>query len=237
MRLRSLALIPLLAASLAAVHCGGTTLQGTADGGTPNGEGGTIDVDAGGEDPNPDAKGLTTSAKVDLLLVVDNSASMSDKAQSLSASIGTLLRKVVPGRDVHVGVISSSLGTFGGDVCPNEGATNGLAHLRTVGADAAPIAAAAGGFLTYGSGSDVEALVADTQSLVKGVGQNGCGLEAQLESAYRFLVQPDPWSTVRLDSSNQATLDGIDDTLLAQRKAFLRPDSLVVVVLLTDEDD
>ena len=32
--------------------------------------------------------------------------------------------------------------------------------------------------------------------LVKGVGQDGCGLEAQLESVYRFLVQPDPWTEI-----------------------------------------
>ncbi len=237
MRLRSLAFVPLLAASLAAVHCGGSTFQGTGpDGGTSPEGGNPIDPD-GGTRPNPDAKGLTTSAKVDLLLVVDNSASMADKAQALSASIGTLLRKVAPGRDVHVGVISSSLGTFGGDVCPNEGAANGHAHLRTSGVDGAPVAAAAGGFLSYGSTADVETLVTNTQALVQGVGQNGCGLEAQLETAYRFLVQPDPWQKVQLDSSNQAELVGTDDTLLAQRKAFLRPDSLVAVVMLTDEDD
>ena len=238
MRLRSLAFIPLLAASMAAVHCGGSTVQGAGPDGGATPEGGNPDPDGGtGPSPNPDATGLTTSAKVDLLLVVDNSASMGDKAQALSASIGTLLRKVAPGRDVHVGVISSSLGTFGGDVCPNEGAANGLAHLRTVGVNGAEVAAAAGGFLRYGGASNIEALVTDTQALVQGVGQNGCGLEAQLETAYRFLVQPDPWQEVKIDSSNQAQLTGTDDTLLAQRKAFLRPDSLVAVVMLTDEDD
>ncbi len=235
--LRSLALLPLLAGSLAAMHCGGSTLQGTGpDGGNPTPDGGPIDTDGGGADPNPDAKGNTTSGKVDLLLVVDNSASMGDKAQALSASIGTLLRKVTPGHDVHVAVISSSLGGFGGDVCPDSSSSlNGRAHLRTDGPDG-PVAAAAGGFLNF-TGGDVEALVTDTQTLVRGVGQNGCGLEAQLETAYRFLVQPDPWQSVSLDSANQAQLDGIDDTVLAQRKAFLRPDSLVAVVMLTDEDD
>ena len=96
--------------------------------------------------------------------------------------------------------------------------------------------AAAGGFLDY-TGGDVEKLVSDTQALVRGVGQNGCGLEAQLETAYRFLVQPDPWQSVTLDGANQAKLDGLDATLLLQRQAFLRPDSLVAVVMLTDEDD
>ena len=72
---------------------------------------------------------------------------------------------------------------------------------------------------------------------MSGIGESGCGLEAQLESAYRFLSQPDPWASVKLDQANQAAYVGVDDTLLAQRKAFLRPDSLVVVVMLTDEDD
>ncbi len=36
------------------------------------------------------------------------------------------------------------------------------------------------------------AFVSDFQSLVESVQQNGCGLEARLESWYRFLVQPNP---------------------------------------------
>jgi hypothetical protein len=56
---------------------------------------------------------------------------------------------------------------------------------------------------------------------------------------YRFLVQPDPWTRVEVDpSTNRASLGGdVDWTLLKQRAAFLRPDSLVVVVLITDDDD
>ena len=76
--------------------------------------------------------------------------------------------------------------------------------------------------------------------LVTGVEQNGCGLEAQMESWYRFLVQPDPWAKVTVDANNQADLGGpvdIDVDLLTQRADFLRPDSLVAVILLTDEDD
>jgi hypothetical protein len=245
LRVPSLALLaPALAVSVAALHCGGSTSnESTPDGGVP-GEAGIV-ADAGPTDdastvrPNPDAVGATTSSKVDLLLVVDNSASMGDKAKLLSASVGTLLRRVVAAGDVHVGVISSSLGAFGGDVCPQTGAQNGLAHLSTVGPNGAAVPGAAPGFLAYGGGAstDVDGLVADAESLVRGVGESGCGLEAQLESAYRFLVQPDPWASVRVTTANQAEYVGVDAALLAQRKAFLRPDSLVVVVMLTDEDD
>jgi hypothetical protein len=244
MRLRSLALLPLLVAgTVAVVHCGGSTnIQDTRDAALPDSgpptDGPVADADAGPR-PNPDAVGATTSSKVDLLVVVDNSASMGDKARALGASIGTLIRKVAVAGDVHVGVISSSLGTMGGDVCGETGKSNGLAHLSTTGPGDVPVAGAAKGFLSYNAGglSDVDALVADAQALVSGVGETGCGLEAQLESAYRFLSQPDPWASVKLSPANQAQYIDVDGTLLAQRKAFLRPDSLVVVVMLTDEDD
>lgn len=247
MRLRSFALFPILAVSLGTlIHCGGSTnLQdGKADAGPlPDAavpDDGGPNPDGGPEPkPNPDAVGAKVSAKVDVLLVVDNSASMSDKAKLLSGSVGTLLRKVVTVGDVHVGVVTSSLGAMGGNVCADTGAQNSLAHLATNGPGGTPVAAAAKGFLSYGAGgsTDIDAFVADAASLVNGVGEAGCGLEAQLESAYRFLVQPDPWASIKVDANNQAQYVGTDDTLLAQRKAFLRPDSLVVVVMLTDEDD
>lgn len=86
---------------------------------------------------------------------------------------------------------------------------------------------------------------------MKGVGQTGCGLEAQLESFYRFLIQPDPYESVSLGkdaascqgsgknaaSPCKATLVGYDDAILKARAEFLRPDSLVAVIMLTDEDD
>jgi hypothetical protein len=242
MRLRSLAIAPLVLASVAFVHCGGgtTTAQPVpVEGGAIPGDEGGAGVD-GGSGANPDAIGATTSSKVDLLLVVDNSASMGDKSKLLGASLDPLVRKLATAGDVHLGVITSSLGTLGGDLCP-EGdlhrASNG--RLSSVGPNDAPLASAKQGFLSFGGGSstNVDNFIADAQTLVNGVGERGCGLEAQLESMYRFLVQPDPWASVAVDSNNQASLQGTDDVLLAQRKAFLRPDSLVVVVMITDEDD
>ncbi|MDB5216480.1 MAG: hypothetical protein JWO86_4407 [Myxococcaceae bacterium] len=242
MRLRSLAFAPLLLASVAAIHCGGGTTNdkplpneaGAGEGGT-TGEGGA-GPDGGDTGNNPDAIGATTSSKVDLLLVVDNSASMGDKSKLLGMSLDPLVRKLATAGDVHIGVITSSLGTMGGDICL--GGASG-AHLSTVGPGGTQVAGAAQGFLAFGGGgsTNIDGLVADAQALVNGVGEGGCGLEAQLESMYRFLVQPDPWASATVDAQNQSKLVGIDDVLLAQRKAFLRPDSLVVVVMITDEDD
>jgi len=202
---------------------------------SPGGPPGVVDVVPPGGD-TPDAIGATTSSKVDVLFVVDDSASMADKSKMLAASAGRVVRAAASRGDVHVGVITSSLGSMGGDVCDGSPAKNGRAHLRTTGPGGAPVAGASSGVLALGVGG-VEQLVTDAADLIAGVGEDGCGLEAQLESAYRFLVQPDPWAEVRLDGANQAELVGIDFDVLQQRAAFLRPDSLVVVVLLTDEDD
>ncbi len=234
----SLALLTLLTlgASAATASCGKTT-DAIADEGTPGADGGTTpDAEI------PEDVPLVPASKVDILLVVDNSASMGDKSAALAGSIGTLVRGVEATNDVHLGVISSSLGSMGGDTCSSGDAQNGRARLRKTGPDGVAIPSASQGFLAYGGGAgatgDLAAFAKDAEALVRGVGENGCGLEAQLESAYRFLVQPDPWESVQVDGNNQATMGkAVDVQLLAERAAFLRPDSLVIVLLLTDEDD
>src|SRR5262249_36229346 len=70
-------------------------------------------------------------------------------------------------------------------------------------------------------------------------GEEGCGYESQLESIYRFLVDPHPYASItrqNCPNSNApcAVQQGIDQALLDQRKAFLRPDSLVAIIMLTD---
>lgn len=170
--------------------------------------------------------------------------------------------------DIHVAVVSSSLGDFGAStvtvkmpdgsdspigVCPGTGRANDRAHLLR-GGDAVPEAQPTGFLSWFPRGAEANAeKVADGlapatptetlddlegafRKLVTSVGQTGCGLEAQLESVYRFLVQPDPWERVVV-SGDRAHLEGLDTALLRQRAAFLRPDSLVVVVALTDEED
>lgn len=88
------------------------------------------------------------------------------------------------------------------------------------------------------SGADANdtALVPQLASMVRGVGQLGCGYEASLESAYRFLVDPQPYEQLTLVGS-EATPQGVDQVILDQRRDFLRPDSLLAIIMLTDEND
>lgn len=230
-----------VACVLGAVHCGDdepAAPVASADAGR--------DADVGAGDVEAD-KPLVPATKVDLLLVVDNSVAMDQKQLRLAESIGVLFRRLAepsgghaPIRDIHVGVISSSLGTPGGDVCPPE--TDDKAHLlQRDGAGGLVPEATASGFLEYlpaaaGKLGSLEALEAATRKLILGVGSRGCGFEAQLESMYRFLLQPDPPAKVEV-VDERVVATGIDEELLAQRKAFLRPDSAVVVVMITDEED
>jgi hypothetical protein len=90
----------------------------------------------------------------------------------------------------------------------------------------------------YSDGQETQ-LENDFKSLVLGVQQHGCGLEAQLESWYRFLVQPDPYDSIQMSNDNppRASYEGVDATLLKMRHDFLRPDSLLAIIQVTDEED
>jgi hypothetical protein len=156
--------------------------------------------------------------------------------------------------DIHIGVISSSLGGHGADSCAvvggalstasNNDAGHLLARLDPEGGGAAPtyedkgfLAWDPGAILSPPGEADYEDLVDTLKDMVVGVGQIGCGYESQLESWYRFLVDPAPYQTITVGPSMEATPQGIDQVLLAERAAFLRPDSMLVIVMLSDEND
>lgn len=165
-----------------------------------------------------------------------------------------------PITDMHIGVLSSSLGGLGSESCkPGDGHTDDKGHLLARGPANAPVAAAGDlNFIAWypdvetnrankkqhpeppvPKTESLEALDEAFGSLIRGVGQDGCGLEAQLESVYRFLVQPDPWTAIHVDNNvaSYGPSSEVDVELLKQRAAFLRPDSLVAIIVLSDEDD
>jgi hypothetical protein len=179
-----------------------------------------------------------------------------------------------PVHDLHIGIVSSSLGGGGSpDVCvttandPSHQDDEGHLLNRTKPANAGgpegaisnakPLDGTGGNFLAwlpmsnpsnagktlpnvtaYGDGQQAQ-LLTDFQSLVTGVQNHGCGLQAPLESWYRFLVQPDPYDSIVVGSGAvpPAKLEGVDATLLKMRHDFLRPDSLVAIVQLTGRDE
>lgn len=158
-----------------------------------------------------------------------------------------------PVDDIHIGVITSSLGGHGGDICSPNGSgasswnetKNDRAHLLpTVRPDLNLPASDPAGFLAWDPAViDRQTLKSNFQQHVTGAGEVGCGYEATLEAWYRFLIDPTPpMDMVVID--NQVAVPAqdangiiVDQTVLAQRDAFLRPDSLVAIIMLTDEND
>lgn len=166
----------------------------------------------------------------------------------------------LPVTDIHLAVISSSLGEhgLGGDnpVCPDEPHKNDKAHLipfvRPEAPDLIPSSYQGLGFLVWDSAqtavppgdSDQQTLVQKFQAQVSAVRESGCGFEAPLEAAYRFLIDPSPYeSLVRVPcqegalEANCVQPQGVDTEVLIERQNFLRPDSHLVVTYLTDEND
>ncbi|HEY3669223.1 MAG TPA: hypothetical protein VGL19_24660, partial [Polyangiaceae bacterium] len=154
-------------------------------------------------------------------------------------------RELAPVSDLHLGVITTSIGGHGGTVC-TVAAGGSTGHIddqaQLVPSKRDNVASFnASGFQAYdrtgkAGAANVEDVISDLKATVAAVGEDGCGYEAPLEAMYRFLVDPDPPVSVQ-QNNGVSTPIGINDTLLAQRAAFLRPDSAVAVVILSDEND
>ena len=162
-----------------------------------------------------------------------------------------------PIKDIHVGVITSSLGSHGAvgakDVCVSAEDND---HSHLLGSLRMGLTSYdANGFLkwdttkppkyTPAGDSNGDMFKTKFTDMVKSSGEHGCGYEASLEAWYRFLIDPEPPKSVSVGADGRAAVekatDGVtpvsDDVVLAQRAAFLRPDSLVAVVMLSDEND
>lgn len=243
---------------------GGTESGGTTSEGTGGGMGGEA---TGGSGSAPIELTVSTIDSVDVLFVVDNSISMADKQALFVRAVPKLIERLVapdcidlndgdrtpsdnltcpagavleiaPIDDLHLGVISSSIGGFGaGSICAaDDDADKSLLipKVRLGAPDPSGL-----GFLEWSGGAadEVAELNADFAAQIDAVGETGCGFEAPLEAWYRFLVDPSPPLDVVKDSNNRSVSTGIDAAILEQRSEFLRPDSLVAIVMLTDEDD
>ena len=168
-------------------------------------------------------------------------------ADGLSPCPPGATRVHAPVFDLHVGVISSSLGDLGSGACASAALSypNDQGHLvaRTPGGGQAATYAQRG-FLkwdTLGAGSppgdaDLAAFFDKLDSLVLGVDELGCGYEMPLEATYRFLVDPEPYEAL-VEQDGLLVESGVDQAILEQRAAFVRPDSFLGIVLLSDEDD
>jgi hypothetical protein len=172
-------------------------------------------------------------------------------------------------QDIHIGIITSSIGDHGsGDVCSPASAAadntyNDLAQLVPTVRQGVPSWNNSGflvwdprraesgvmphvppGYGAQGGPGDAGQMVDDFALQLAAAGERGCGYEAQLESWYRFLVDPEPVGNMLNDGDPAAgrapvlSVRGpVNQAVLTQRSQFLRPDSLLAIIMLTDEND
>jgi len=188
------------------------------------------DADADG-DADSDADGdADVGVRVDILMMVDNSASMAEEQANLTGSLNELLEALTEPpdldgdgeldyrfvTDLHLGVVSSDMGTKGfnlpGCLDPVDGDDGVLLHTGSPSMGCEPEYPT---FLTYDA-NQPDLGIDDDFTCIATLGVAGCGFEQQLLAVRRALEQ------TGLGGANQG---------------FRRSDARLAVVLLTDEDD
>ena len=210
-------------------------------------EGVWSDVAGDCDDGNPNrAVACGSCAQIDFLIVMDTSNSMEEEQMALARQLHRFVdvlktgvidggQRAEPIEDIHVGVITPDLGTgrYAVPTCSTDG--DDALLQRTSGA---PTSECAGfgidpdlpPFLSFSpedADADVTQFTSDWACLVS-AGTGGCGFEQPLESALKALTPAR--SALRFRGDTLGHGDG-------QNSEFLRDGSLLVVLVVTDEDD
>ncbi len=197
-------------------------------GGAGAGSGGaSASAGSGGTGPAPSVQEIHWygARDVDLLFMVDNSASMTPLQNKLRANFPAFMNvlKALPLPNVHIAVVSSDLGagSTGAPGCTNTGGDQGKFQFApkdpTVCANAQlnpnqTFLSNIGGVANY-TGD-----ISDAFSCIAALGQGGCGLEHQFGSVLRALGADGQGAPV-------------------ENTGFLRANALLAIVLVTNEDD
>jgi len=246
-----------------AVACDETKVTERADDGGAVEDG---RVDAGSDamdpsrcEPGPIQKGaganLPPAQDVDVLFVVDNSPSMKDEQENLAKNIhlmveslaageirdqkSRLIQSFPPVKSLHLGVTTTNMGLSG---APTRTPANGSIFTPIDSCDGLgddglllnkPDKSVKGcdrsfpPYLAYPGEGVTPTELGDAFGCISRTGSEGCGFEQQLEAAYKALA---PSS----ETSFHRGSGGHGD---AENESFLRPNSVLAIVVISDEED
>ena len=167
------------------------------------------------------------NGKVDILFMVDNSASMEVGQAKLVANIPGFVDalKNLPGGlpDVHIAVVSSDMGAGDGLIsgCGANGGDRGVFQYAPRGSCTSTTLQSGATFIVNSNGQTnyTAADISGVLSCIAALGSGGCGFEHQLASVARALGA-----------------DGLGPAP-QENQGFLRPDAALAIILLTNEDD
>lgn len=224
------------------------------DGSTPEAlDGGAASSDGGEQNQDSDASapvlgcGAREITKADLLFVVDNSGTMREEQMALRAELPKLIETLTSGKrfdgdpnpfqaveDLHLAVVSTDMGLANVDGiigCEGLGEDGVMRDPRQMGCSSDDTG---GRFLSYRPSEQSPAEIATAFGCLADLGTDGCGFEQQLESSLKAL-----WPAADQSIPFVTTADGLGAEPHGDRenKGFLREDSLLGIVLVTDEND
>lgn len=200
-------------------------------------------VDPGSGDHLPPAGPPTPTGKLDILFMIDDSASMAPLQAKLMTQIPAFMNSLanpttLAKPDLHVAVVSSS---FGAGAWGNVAQCASAAHPGDdqgkfqqgpggPGSGACPMLHAGETYLKSGDGTaanpaNFDGDLSTALTCMAMLGDTGCGFEAPFASVFFALAKArlDPGPT---DQSHDADNGG-----------FLRPNAQLAVIMLTNEDD
>ncbi|MBK8240392.1 MAG: hypothetical protein IPK74_33120 [Deltaproteobacteria bacterium] len=163
--------------------------------------------------PKPDVAAVQPCNAVDLLFVIDNSGSMGDEQDQLVASFPGFIagiEQLLGDADYHVGVITTDENLF------NEGGCQRLGALTTRTGGDGSSDAQCGPFAEHHAFMTPVDDLARTFACTGRVGVEGSGIERPMDATIAAL-----------------TGEGVG----ACNREFLRRDALLVLTIITDEDD
>jgi hypothetical protein len=166
-----------------------------------------------------------TNRNVDLLFMIDDSSSMKLSQANLARNFPVLMRQLenLPGGlpNIHVAVISSDMGAGDGSIaaCDAIGGRNGNFQFTPRGTCAATGLTPGQTFISNIAGvANYTGSLPDVFTCIAALGDDGCGYEQQFAAISRALG---------IDGKPVPTLN----------QGFLRPDALLAIVMITNEDD
>ena len=190
---------------------------------------------------------VESADRVDLLFVIDGSASMEEEQDALARELPRWIRALGTGdanedgtpdfhalRSMHLGVISSDLGGGGGAGCDGVG-DGGV--LRDEGRPPSCMPTYPARVFRFGFEPSVDPTVLAAEvGCVADLGTSRCGVEQPLEAMLLALSPAAPNDTVA-STFVPVAFEGGPGRGDGENAGFLRADSILSVVVITDEDD
>lgn len=185
---------------------------------------------------------VVTNESVDLLFMVDNSNSMTEEQAALAVELPNLVRAITSGDvdldgtpdfapvgSLQIGVVTSDMGVGGFRVPTCAGSDFGDDGILRTEATLGRCDARYPSFLSFDATGTrtIEDFASDAACLTT-TGTGGCGFEQQLEAFLKAITPTDSPIEFHRGTSGHGT---------GANAGFIRDDSILVVIVVTDEND